>query len=133
VTAIIAAFIGIVLVFCYIRIEFLLDQIRAQLKGASMSNPQLDTIIAQLHADSDRDNATLTFIQSVPALISDAVAKAVANGATPEQLQALTDIVSELSQKGTSIAAAIAANTVAAPGAVPIVPVPADVPPTATP
>lgn len=61
-------------------------------------------------ADTTIDVAT-AFVNGVPQMITDAVAKALANGATAEQLQPLTDLATNFQAiKAKALADAIAAN-----------------------
>lgn len=60
--------------------------------------------------DTEIDSA-ITFINGVPALVQAAVATATAQGATPAQLQAFTDLGALMDKKKADIAAALAANT----------------------
>ena len=88
---------------------------------------QLDDAITALTAkvtlcETEIDGAT-TFINGVPALIKTAVDAALALGATPAQLQALTDLGNGLAAKGAVIAAAVVAGT-ASEGQVATVPTP---------
>lgn len=62
------------------------------------------------------DSAT-AFVNGVPALIQAGVDKAIAAGATAEQLQPLVDLGDALKAKSDALAAAIVANTPAAPAA----------------
>lgn len=95
------------------RVLFKIERLRGD---TYMANAQLDSVITQLKGITNIDDSILTYVQSVPSLISAAVSQALANGATPEQLQALTDLGNETSSKAAAIAAAITANTpVAAP------------------
>lgn len=78
---------------------------------------QLDTDIAQLQADV---TALTTVVASATALINGiagqiaaAVAAAQAAGATPTELQALTDLHTALSAEVTNLGTAVTANTVA--------------------
>lgn len=85
----------------------------------------LDDKIATLTQDVTDENtiidSAITLISGIPKLISDAVAVAIAAGATPAQLQGLTDLATSIEAKKTSLAAAISAN------------VPPNPPPVATP
>jgi hypothetical protein len=55
------------------------------------------------------DSAT-TYINGVAALITAAVTKAIADGATSAQLQPLSDLAASMKTKADATAAAIAAN-----------------------
>lgn len=92
---------------------------------------QLDDRIAQLQTDVANETtvtqSAVTLLTSIPQLIEDAVAKAVAQGATPAQLQALTDLQSGLEKNATDLAAAVTAGTTSSAPA----PTSAPTPPTA--
>lgn len=79
----------------------------------------LDDEIAQLQQDVTEDtnavNAAVTLINGIGDQIKAAVDAALAQGATPAQLQALTDLHTSLSAETQSLAAAVAAGTPAAP------------------
>lgn len=78
----------------------------------------LDDAIAQLtakvQAQTTVDASATAFINGVPALIADAVAKAQAAGATPAQLQAITDLGAAIDNASGPLVAAVSANTPAA-------------------
>jgi hypothetical protein len=83
----------------------------------------VDNKIAALKAEVENgttvEKSALALIQGIPALIADAVSKAQSAGATPEQLQALTDLQTQLASNDSELSAAVTANTpaAAAPGA----------------
>jgi hypothetical protein len=54
------------------------------------------------------------FANGVPGLIADAVAKAINNGATPEELKPVSDLAVAMGAESDELAAAILANTPAA-------------------
>lgn len=56
-------------------------------------------------------DSALAFINSVPGLISTAVAAAVANGATEAELAPFTQLNADLSAKRDAVQAALLANT----------------------
>ena len=78
----------------------------------------LDQQIADLAAEVTQSttvkNSVLALIQGIPALIAAAVVKATAAGATPAQLQAISDLQDSLANNDTVMAAAVVANTSAA-------------------
>ncbi len=80
--------------------------------------PLIDEITA---ADATIDSAVL-FINGVPGLIASAVAAAIANGATADQLKPVTDLGDALKTKATALASAVAANTPPAPPVPPVTP-----------
>lgn len=76
----------------------LLDDAIAALTGAVTSATTIEA------------SATV-FINGVPKLIADAVAAAQAAGATPAQLQAITDLGTALTAASAPLQAALTANT----------------------
>jgi len=71
----------------------------------------LQPLITEItNAGTVMDGATI-FVQSVPGLISDAVAKATANGATAAELQPVVDLGTALQAKADALTAAMTAGT----------------------
>jgi hypothetical protein len=103
----------------------LLSTIQQGIEEIKIKMSVLDDKIATLTQDVTDENtiidSAITLISGIPKLISDAVAVAIAAGATPAQLQGLTDLATSIEAKKTSLAAAISAN------------VPPNPPPVATP
>ncbi len=56
-------------------------------------------------------DSAIVLVKSIPDLIATAVAAAVENGATAEQLQPLSDLADSLNAKAEALAEAVAANT----------------------
>jgi len=71
----------------------------------------VNALKAQIEATETVEGSATTFINGVPGLISAAVAAALANGATADQLKPLTDLQSTLQAQTEALSAAIAANT----------------------
>lgn len=82
-----------------------LEKFMAQLDDA------LATLVTAVQADTSAEQAALTFIQGVPGLITAAVTEALAAGATPAQLKAVTDAAATITANSGAIQAAIVANT----------------------
>ena len=78
----------------------------------------IDDSITALQADVTAQTTVLTSVQTftagIPAMIQTAVNSALAQGATPAQLQALTDLKTGLETNTAGFAAAIVAGTPAA-------------------
>ena len=78
----------------------------------------LDTEIAALQAQVTQnvtvEGSAITLISGIAAQIAAAVAKATAAGATPAELQAVTDLGTSLSASAASLSTAVTANTPAA-------------------
>jgi len=81
-----------------------------------MAKP-IDDVIAAVTAEDTVIDGAIAFINSVPALITDAVNKALANGATAAELQPLTALAADVTAKKDALAAALTANTPPAPPA----------------
>lgn len=85
----------------------------------------LPDLIASLTAEVSNDTtvmtSAITLINGISAQITAAVNAALAAGATPAQLQAITDAVAQLKANDAGLAGAVAANTPAAP---PVTPAP---------
>src|ERR1035437_10121356 len=71
------------------RMEAALARIETKMKTLQ---DNLDAVIADVTAENTVIDGAITFIASVPGLIQTAVDAALAQGATPAQLQALTDL-----------------------------------------
>ena len=80
---------------------------------------QLDDQLTQLQADVTAENTVIdsavTLLNGIPAMIAAAVATATAAGATPAELQAVTDLGTAIAAKTAVLSAAVAANTPATP------------------
>ncbi len=80
-------------------------------RDMSAISTQLADLQAKLKANTDTVGSIETFVVSVPKLISDAVAAAIEAGATPEEVQALTDLATGLQNNTDGMIAALAAGT----------------------
>lgn len=76
---------------------------------------QLDDKIAALQAEITNEttvvNSAIALINGISGQIAAAVAAALAAGATPAELQALTDLQTALASNDAALAAAVSANT----------------------
>jgi hypothetical protein len=92
-----------------------------KLQGDNMS--QLDDAItaltAQVAAEATVDASAVALLNGIPTLIANAVAQATAAGATPAQLAAIANLGTALQAAQAPLAAAVAANTPAAPAPAP--------------
>lgn len=81
-------------------------------------------VLEDLRIEAERDvqvmSSAETLINGIAGRIQAAVNQALANGATAEQLAPVTAEVAALNAGATSLAAAVAANTVAASEAPPV-------------
>jgi hypothetical protein len=101
-----------------LRLEKLTEfQIRTQ-QGEVKQMAVIDDSITALQTDVTAQTTVLTSVQTfaagIPAMIQTAVNSALAQGATPAQLQALTDLKTGLEANTAGFAAAIVAGTPAA-------------------
>jgi len=74
-------------------------------------NPILQDLIDSIAAEHTVAVSVTTFLNGVPKLISDAVDKALANGATAEQLAPLTALSDAIKADTKALADAVTANT----------------------
>lgn len=77
-----------------------------------MPQPQvLDDLAAQVKVNTDVEESAVLLINGIAGRIQAAVDKAIAGGATAEQLAPLTDEIATLKKGSDDLAAAVAANT----------------------
>lgn len=86
------------------RIESLLKQL---LKQEAKEMSTLDDLKTQVHKNTDLEESAVTLIQGIAQQLKDAIAAG--------DPAALTDLATQLDHSATDLAAAIAANTPAAP------------------
>jgi len=79
-----------------------------------MPNPVLDALAAQVKANTDAEASAVIVLNGIAKRIADAVAAAIANGATAEELAPVSDEVAALKASSDALAAAVVANTPAA-------------------
>lgn len=100
-------------------IEKLLKKLMILVKGEILEMAALDDAITALQAEVANDTTVIqsadTLINGIAAQITAAVNAALAAGATPAQLTALSTLTSTLVANDTSLANAVAANTPTAP------------------
>jgi len=75
---------------------------------------QIDALTAQVAQDTTVEGSATALINGFQARLDAAVAAATAAGATPAQLQALTDLSATLKTSSDALSAAVVANTPAA-------------------
>lgn len=76
-----------------------------------MANPLLAELQAQVTAATTVVQSATALILGIPGLIQSAVAAAIANGATAEELAPFDALGDELQAQAAALAAAVAANT----------------------
>lgn len=75
---------------------------------------EITGLIQVVATDTTVVTSAVTAFNGIPALIANAVQQALAEGATPAQLQAITDVQTSIANNSTALAAAVAAATPAA-------------------
>lgn len=80
-----------------------------------MPNPTLDALAAAVTKTTDAEDAAIAALNGIAGRIQAAVDAALANGATADQLVPVQAEADNLSAKADALAAAIVANTPAAP------------------
>lgn len=80
-----------------------------------MPSPILQQLTDQVTSTTTVDASAITFINGMQALIDAAVAAALENGATAEQLQPVSDLSNAMETQSEALAAAILAHTPQAP------------------
>ena len=76
-----------------------------------MANPNLTRLIDEVTETEGVIDSAVAFINGVPALISAAIAQALANGATEQELAPLQTLAADLDAKSQALAVAVAANS----------------------
>lgn len=76
---------------------------------------QVTALIAQITKATTVEKSAQVLVETLPKRIADAVAAAVANGATAEELQPVSDLGTELANASDALNTAVLANTPAAP------------------
>lgn len=98
------------------QVLVLLQQIlQREIQMSVTLQTSIDGLTAKVQAQTAVDASAVTLIQGIPQLIAAAVAAATAAGATSAQLQAITDLGTQLDAASGPLAAAVTANTPAAP------------------
>ena len=78
---------------------------------------QIATLQATVANDTTVEQSAITLISGLATQLQAALAAAQAAGATPAQLQSLADLQTQITSNSTALAAAVTANTPAAPAA----------------
>jgi hypothetical protein len=84
-------------------------------KNMSQLDDSIATLTSTVAAQTTEVHSAAALIRGIPDLIAAAVAKAIAAGATPEQLQAITDLGTALTANTAELTDAVVANTPSAP------------------
>lgn len=92
----------------------LINLIRKEIKNMADSvQAAIDQLTADVAAETAANQSAITLIQGFAAQLAAAVAAAQAAGATPAQLQALTDLAAGVENNTAALAAAVAAQPAA--------------------
>jgi len=78
---------------------------------------QITALTNDVTQETTVEQSAITLINGIPALIASAVATAQAAGATPAQLQAITDLGTKITANSAALSTAVTAGTPAAPAA----------------
>jgi hypothetical protein len=101
------------------RIESKVDGLLTVTMGIRRMSTTLSTdinnVIAAVTADQTIEGSAITLINSIPSLIATAVQQALSQGASPQQLAALTTLATTIGNNATLLSQAVVANTPAAP------------------
>lgn len=76
-----------------------------------MANPQLADLTNEITNATTIEASATTLINGIAQRIADAVAAAIANGATAAELQPVADLGTQLQAQSDALQAAITANT----------------------
>lgn len=122
--AVIGLFLGILLFLVYLScdsIEKKLDQLTVEVRRMNATTDTLATEITalqqQVTAETTVEQSAITLINGFSGQLAAAVAAAQAAGATPDQLTALHALDQQIQTSSAALAAAVSANTPAAPPA----------------
>lgn len=100
------------------RIESKLDAVLERLKTMSQLDDRIAALTERVRGNTSVVESTRELVRGIPALIDAGIQKALAAGATEQQLSALSALSEELQTEDTGLAAdlaaAVAANTPAA-------------------
>jgi predicted nucleic acid-binding Zn-ribbon protein len=83
-------------------------------QSMATAQEQIATLTTQVTTATTVEKSAQTLIEGIQARIDAAVTAAIANGATAEQLQPVSDLSAVLDAESTALAAAVQANTPAA-------------------
>jgi hypothetical protein len=86
-------------------------------KIMSQMDDELATLTTKVTNITTVKDSVLALIKGIPALIQSAVDSALAAGATPDQLKAVTDLGNTIDEDATELTAAVQANVPPAPPA----------------
>lgn len=89
----------------------ILHEIRRLVTMSGNLQTSIDTLTAQVTAEDTVIDSAVVLINGFAAQLAAAAAAAGAAGATPVELQALTDLGTTISGKSAALAAAVTANT----------------------
>lgn len=88
-----------------------ITQLRQEIRMSGTLDQEIQTLTTQVQSNTDATAAAVAAISGIPAMIQTAVDAALAAGATPAQLQAITDLGNTIASNASSLGAAVTANT----------------------
>lgn len=108
-----------------------ITKLRQDIKmSGSALDQAIQTLTTEVASNTDASGSAVAAINGIPAMIKTAVDTALAAGATPAQLQAITDLGNIIATNAVSLGSAVIANTTAATTQPPApAPTPAPAPP----
>lgn len=86
----------------------------------SQIDDELAALKQAVNDEATVEASAIALMNGIPNLISTAVDAALAAGATPVQLQAVTDLITQVQSQSGGLAAAVTTNTPAAPAPNPV-------------
>lgn len=89
----------------------ILDQLQEQKQMATALQQDIDALTADVAAQKSVITSAITLLNGIGGIVADAVSKAEAAGASPEVMQTLTDLHSNITGNTAALASAVTANT----------------------
>lgn len=93
--------------------------VRREVRELSQLDDKIAALQTQVANETTVDQSAIALLNGIPQLIADAVNNALSQGATPAQLQAMTDLGTTIGNNASGLAAAVTANTPPPPPPVP--------------
>lgn len=93
------------------KLDIILRNSNLEIREMAQLDDQIAALQNEVTAETGIEQSAIVLLNGIPALIQTAIAQAQAAGATPAELQALSDLQTKLTTSSTALAAAVAANT----------------------